>query len=302
MKKSITIRFLLISLLAILLCSCSKTKKTAETAEEIQEAIIENPNYERDYFLCPYWFEYIDSSYQTGLYYYRNINNREKVINFSVYTLNNDKKRLEARFTYDRGLLTKWESFPSHGDDHAFIYIYDEKGRIIREDDINTRGDLLDSRNYSYSYENDKLVCNTTSSYFGDTVYTEEIVNNSFYITRTINNSDPGHYYFEFKNNKLSKFTKKYTIVMTDNIDEYFFTYSDKNIYVKTYCEGELNRQQEWIRDGDTVNYYSYYGESRETGKSIRKDIFKDFDRYDNWLTNIEEDGTTYIREFEYID
>ena len=299
MKKTITIRFLLILLLAILLCTCSKTKKTTETVEESREAAMVNQNYERDYFLCPYWFEYINNDYQIDLDYYINLNNREKVKSFSLYTLTNDKKRLEQRLTYDGGLLTKWESFPSEGDDYAFVYIYDEKGRIIRQDNINARGDLLESRNYSYSYENDKLVCNTTSSYFEDTVYTEEIVDNSFHITRTKGNSDPANYFLIFNNDKLQKFTKKY---LKDNIDEYFFTYSDNNIHVKTYCEGELNRQQEWIRDGDTVNYYSYYGESRETGKSIRKDIFKDFDRYDNWLTNIEEDGTTYIREFEYID
>ena len=125
MKKTITIRFLLISLLAILLCGCSKAKKTAETAEEIQEAIIENPNYERDYFLCPYWFEYINNDYQIDLDYYINLNNREKVKSFSLYILNNDKKRLEERLTYERGLLTKWESFPSDGDDYAFVYIYD---------------------------------------------------------------------------------------------------------------------------------------------------------------------------------
>ena len=301
MKKTITIRFLLISLLAILLCGCSKAKKTAETAEEIQDAVIANQNYERDYFLCPFWFEYIDNNYQTGLYHYRNINNREKVKSLSVYTLNNDKKTLEARFTYDRGLLTKWQTFPSHGDDHSFIYVYDEKGRIIREDDINESGALIDSRNYSYSYENDKLICNTTGSEYRDNIYTEEIIDNSFYITKT-QNSAVDNYYIELNNNVLTKFTYSFSIGSTDYISEYFFTYSDNNIHVKTYCEGELNRQQEWIRDGDTVNYYSYYGESRETGKSIRKDIFKDFDRYDNWLTNIEEDGTTYIREFEYID
>ncbi len=301
MKKTITITFLLISLFAILLCGCSKAKKTADSAEEIQEVTQVNQNYERDYFLCPYWFEYTDSEYQTILNNFRNVNNREKIKSLSVYTLNNDKKRLEARFTYDRGLLTKWESFPSHGDDHAFVYIYDEKGRIIRQDDINARGELLESRNYSYSYENDKLVCNTTSSYFGDTVYTEEIVDKDFYITKTWE-SAVDNYYIELNNNVLTKFTYSFSIGSTDYKSEYFFTYSDKNIYVKTYWGGELNRQQEWIRDGDTVNYYSYFGESLETGNNITKEIFKDFDKYDNWLTNIEEDETTYIREFEYID
>ena len=301
MKKTITIRFLLISLLAILLCGCSKAKKTAETVEESREAALVNQNYERDYFLCPYWFEYINNDYQIDLYYYLNLNNREKVKSFSLYTLTNDKKRLEQRLTYDGGLLTKWESFPSQGDDHSFIYIYDEKGRIIREDDINESGTLIDSRNYSYSYENDKLICNTTGSAYGDNIYTEEIVGKSFYITKTVGNS-VGNHYIELNNGKLKKYSNSFSIGSTTYNEENFYIYNDNNILVKTYFNGEINRQQEWIRDGDTVNYYYYYGESRETGKSIRKDVFKNFDKYDNWLTMTDAKGTTYIREFEYID
>ena len=92
------------------------------------------------------------------------------------------------------------------------------------------------------------------------------------------------------------------TFIETEYKDEYYFIYEGKNIRVKTYCDDELNRQQEWIRNGDIVNYYYYYGENRESGRVDRNDIFKDFDKYDNWLTMIEDDGTTYIREFEYTE
>ena len=302
MKKTFLISYLLIAGFSILLCCCSKSKTTGNTAEESYEDTNVNPNFERDYFLCPYWFEYIECDYQIALNLYRNLNNRDKTKSFSVYTSSNGNKRLEARFSFDKGLLTKWESFPSKGDDSTYTYIYDEKGRLITRHYLNESGYIVDTRNYSYSYEDDKLICKYIDSYYGEIVYTEEIVDNSFHITKTIKNDDPEHYYLEFNNNKLQKFTNIYNIISTEYKDEYFFTYNDKSIRVKTYCDDELNRQQEWNRNGDTVNYYAYYGENLETGKDVRKEIFKDFDKYYNWLTNIEDDGTIYVREFEYIE
>ena len=300
MKKKLLLK-LLITVFTILVSCCSKAKPVNNSAEEIQEDIVVSQNFERDYFLCPYWFEYIENNYQTALYLYINLNNRDKTKSFSVYTLNNDKKRLETRMSYDRGLLTKWESFPAAGDDSSHNYVYDERGRLITQYDMNESGAVVDTRNYSYSYENDKLVCNCTGSRYGDIIYTEEIVDNSFHIRKTINDA-VDDYYIELNNDVLSKFSFIFSIGSTEYRNEYFFTYNGNNIKVKIYANDELNRQQEWNRNGDIVNFYLYYGENLETGKIVRKDIFKDFDKYDNWLTMIEDDGTTYIREFEYIE
>lgn len=298
--KKIFINVFFICLLILQLCCCSKNKSVSYNAQEPEEKEEENLNKERDYFICPYWFEAIDFQYQLGLYNYRNFNNREKIKTLSVYSQNSNGKRLEDRYTYNKGLLTKWEAFPSTGDDYSYTFVYDDNGRLITKYSSDESGYVTDNCNYSYSFEDGKLVCNCTGSRFGDTVYTEEIVDNSFHISKTQEKTQD--YYIEFNNSLLSKFTKKYTIIETEYKDEYYFNYEGKNIHVKTYCDNELNRQQEWIRNGDIANYYHYYGENRESGRVDRNDIFKDFDNYDNWLTMIEDDGTTYIREFEYTE
>ena len=299
MKKNF-INVFFICLLILQLCCCSKNKLVNYTVKDPAAEKVEDLNKERDYFLCPYWFEFMDFQYQLGLYNYENINNREKVKSLSVYIQNNNEKKLRSKFTYNRGLLTKWESYPSTGDDYSYTFVYDDNGRLTTKYCSDDSGYVTDKCDYAYSFEDGKLVCNCTGSRYGDTVYTEEIVSNSFHISETKKKTQD--YYIEFNNSLLSKFTNEYTIIETKDKDEYFFTYEGKNIYVKIYCNDELNRQQEWLRNDDTVTYYFYYGETLETGRNVSKEIFKNFDKYDNWLTNIEDDGTVYIREFEYTE
>ena len=301
MKKNF-INVFFICLLILQLSCCSKNKTINYTDQESAAKKVEDLNKERDYFLCPYWFEFMGFQYQLGLYNYENINNREKVKSLSVYIQNNNGKKLLARFTYNRDLLTKWESYPPTGDDYSYTFVYDDNGRLTTKYCSDDSGYITDKCDYAYSFEDGKLVCNCTGSRYGDIVYTEEIVGDSIHLVKKRNNSDADDYYLSFNNNLLSNFTYIYFIGSTEHKSEYFFTYEGKNIYVKTYCNDELNRQQEWLRNGDIVNYYYYYGESRESGQVDRNDTFKDFDKYDNWLTNIEDDGTVYIREFEYID
>ena len=301
MKKNF-INVFFICLLILQLCCCSKNKSVSYTAQEPEAKEEENLNKERDYFLCPNWIEFTDMNALLGLYNFSNSNNREKVKTLSVYLKNSSGKKLEARYTYNKGILIKWESFPPMGDDHSSTYVQDDYGRLITNYSTDESGYVTDNCNYSYSFEDGKLVCNCTGSRFGDTVYTEEIIDNSFHIVKRQNNSDPDHYYITFTNNHLSKFTNIFSIGSTEYKIEYYFTYEGKNIRVKTYFNDELNRQQEWIRNGDIANYYHYYGENRESGRVDKNDIFKDFDNYDNWLTMIENDGTTYIREFEYTE
>lgn len=255
-------------------------------------------NNERDYFLCPDWYDF---DFKNALYRYENVNDVKSISTMKVYRTRKGERKLYSERFYKDGLLIKENHYPDTADDSTSNYVYDDKKRLIRFYDTNTDGFVTRDWNYSYSYDKDKneLVCIRTDQEKKEVSYRESVEGNKYHITEQIVNNDHSlvDNYLTYDENGLSEII----YISRINNSRRVINRNGNKITITGYRKnGDIFELQEYERNEDSAVCTLFYV-SENSKKLIRKDEFFGFDKHDNWTIN-KENEEILERVFEYND